>query len=179
MFGSRTSRAVSERLYEAVQASAHEIVRRTLIVLLPPGPSWLSTRLRVPHSSTSRRICRRGASTCRDPSRKRRNYSAQISNCYQYAKNERLILEKGKGDLDVQFFRMFDFPTSGSGVVLDGRGKNTQEKHGRVREAQHKEFLAWLDTRRIPLKDELVDLWVKNVIVKAPTSSALTVNGVS
>lgn len=85
---------------------------------------------------------------------------------YQYAKNERLILEKGKGGLDIQFYRMFDFPASGAGVVLDGRGKDTQEKHGRVREARHKEFLAWLDTRRIPLKDELVDLWVKNVIVK-------------
>ena len=85
---------------------------------------------------------------------------------YQYAKNERLILEKGKGDLDILFYRMFDFPASGSGLVLEGLGKDTQEKNGRVREARHKEFLAWLDTRRIPLKDEIVDLWVKKVLVK-------------
>jgi hypothetical protein len=85
---------------------------------------------------------------------------------YQYAKNERMMLEKGKGDPDTSFYRMFDFPASGPGLVPDGLGKDSQENAGRVREARHKEFIAWLDTRRIPLKEEILDLWVKKVIVK-------------
>jgi hypothetical protein len=85
---------------------------------------------------------------------------------YQYAKDERLALQKINEDQELQSRKTSDDPIAGAEVMRSAPGKDMKDSERRVREAQHNEFLAWLDTRRVALKEELLSLWQRNVLIK-------------
>ncbi|MDP1769702.1 MAG: hypothetical protein Q8L74_13005 [Nitrospirota bacterium] len=93
-----------------------------------------------------------------------------------YAKSERQGLQKPSGDLDALFYRMFDFAAPGSGLALEELSKDKDINDSRVREALFQEMLAWLDTRRLPLKRELLDLYAA-ATVKNESGYSLCVEG--
>lgn len=95
---------------------------------------------------------------------------------YLFAKTERQGLQKTSGDLDVLFYRMFDLAALGSGTLIEEMGKDKDMKDTRVREAIYKELLAWLDTRRFPLKKELIEIYT-TATAKTGTGYTVCVEG--